>query len=59
VLPIGRLVGFIRDALDELGCGERGGGVTQNITQNVYEREDAYVAGTILSRAALSAAMGA
>lgn len=57
VLPIGRLVGFIADALDDLGYGERATGVTQNITQNVYEREDAYVAGTVLSRAALSAAL--
>ncbi|WP_314945946.1 tape measure protein [Olsenella uli] len=58
VLPIGRLVGFITRSLEDLGYGERDGGVTQNITQNVYEREDAYVAGAVLSRAALSAAMG-
>lgn len=32
--------------------------VVQNVTQNVYEREDAYVAGTVMSRALMSAAQG-
>ena len=30
------------------------GGITQNVTNNVYEREDAYVASTIFSRALMS-----
>ncbi|MCI6843803.1 MAG: phage tail tape measure protein [Coriobacteriaceae bacterium] len=32
--------------------------VVQNVTQNVYEREDIYVAGTVMSRALMSAAQG-
>lgn len=40
--------------------GVAGGGrtVIQNVTNNIYEREDAYVAGTIAARSLMSAAQG-
>lgn len=39
-------------------AAEMGGGVTQNNTYNIYEREDAYVAAEIFGRQAARAAMG-
>lgn len=50
------------DVIAEGVAGRIGGGggrtVIQNITNNIYEREDAYVAGTIAARSLMSAAQG-
>ena len=50
------------DVIAEGVAGRIGGGggrtVVQNVTQNIYEREDAYVAGTIAARSLMSAAQG-
>ena len=50
------------DVIAEGVAGRIGGGggrtVIQNVTNNIYEREDAYVAGTIVARSLMSAAQG-
>ena len=50
------------DVIAEGVAGRIGGGggrtVIQNVTNNIYEREDAYVAGTIAARSLMSAAQG-